>query len=44
MLLELLLQPRADDIEDSDDVDASYGWDQESVVAVTWVKEEDHSQ
>jgi hypothetical protein len=44
MLLELLLMPRADDIDDSTDIDSSYGWDAETVPSVTWVKEEDFGQ
>ena len=44
MLLELLLMPRADDIDDSTDIDDSYGWNQETVPSATWTKTEDFGQ
>lgn len=44
MLLTILLMPRADDIDDSDAIEASYVWEQESVVTVSWVKIEDFGE
>jgi hypothetical protein len=44
MLIELLCMPRAEDIDATDEVENSYVWEAETVVSVTWVKDEDFSR